>query len=202
MTERIAEHIAKQLVNLNFISKATGCVDTLLKPATDSNSRKLPAALVSNVYRNPLYPATPCTTGDYMEMTPDSDEVGIIFFEDMSSKATKAHSRRHEWKGTMRMVVWLNRKKIGYSTPTRDLVQKIVQDMPRVIPSDSTFLGAKAYVAGFDNKRPSALEKYDLDEVQTQYATFPYFTTSIIVNYIGHATVGCPTTITITPEIC
>jgi len=180
MNYQIADALAAFFINLPYISRTAGCVDTVKEPVKGKKYKRIPVS--RKVYLDDaddfLFEDTPLK-----RMIPRTSETGILYFEDLGNKLNKSSGRIEHWNGELLLVGWLNTKRTDgvFAVDAREQIRNM-------IPQDITgSIEGKMRVSELPPKRPSPFEKYDYDESETQYLTFPleYFTMKLKYSVVG-----------------
>ena len=198
----ITDFLAQHFINLPFVSRAAGCVTVLKKSKSGGADKKIPVAQI--VYKTTEAGVTVCDfEQDYQDLIPVSTETGILYFEDLvGTKVIDSNKRYNTWEGRLKLVFWANLKKIGQPTTMRDLEEAIMANLPQQIAGSGAFFGASLRMSKIFPKRPSPFDYYDYNESQTQFLAAPYGYFSLEIAYTARASRGCPTNITLNPELC
>lgn len=180
MNYKIADALAAVLINLPYLSRTSGCVDMVKEPVKNKQHKKVPVS--RKIYLSDaddlLFEDTPLK-----RMIPRTSETGILYFEDLGNKLNKSSSRIEHWDGELLLVGWLNTDKTDgiFAQDARDQIRAM-------IPTDiAGTLEGKMRVSELPPNRPSPFEKYDYDEKETQFLTFPleHFTMKIKYSVVG-----------------
>lgn len=191
MNKLISTALAQSLINLDYITRASGCIEELKIPSKGGKGFKnVPAA--REVFTAPSV----CESGAYKDMVPNSAEVGIIYFEDLGTRREKA-GRLEKWRGTMRLVCWLQVGESCGNVYTTENINTIIASVREAVTQDLTSNGqivsGKVWAAEEYPKRPSPFEKYDYNEKETQFLMYPYEYFSLKIEYfvvaLGHCTI-------------
>lgn len=193
MNERIADLLAQHFIAFNFLSKTAGCVQTLQRQGV-----RFPA---SNRHYENAEEGACITKEDYTDMTPNTDETGILYFEDKGSERISGDTRKEVWVGTLRLVCWLNLKLIGTQTPGA-LQEAVMSNLLKEIPNDGFFLGGKLHASRVLPKTPHPFTEYAYDEAKSQFLMLPFTYFSLELKYRILTMQNCPTTITLNPQAC
>lgn len=202
MNEIITDFLAQHFISLPFVSRAAGCVTVLRKAKNGGGEIKIPVAQL--VYKTNEAGVTVCDVEqDYQDLIPVSSETGILYFEDLvGAKVVGSNKRYNTWEGRLKLVFWANLKKIGQLTTMGDLEAAIIGNLPQEIAANGAFFGAKVNMSKIFPKRPSPFAFYNYNETQTQFLAAPYGYFSLEISYTAMASRGCPTNITLNPELC
>lgn len=212
MVERLADILAQHFIGLSFISKAAGAVQTLKKPLADGKTARLPIA--RKVYRKGIGSMevgaffqvgadVVCDSSQpYYDIMPNTDETGIMYFEDLGAKATANNARFTTFTGSLRLVCWLNMKKIDPAIEGYQLLEAVLANLPQAVTPDGYFLGAKLKTAQIAPKRPTPFDIYDLNEAQRQFANYPYDYFSATLEFVVIVSNSCAANITLNPITC
>lgn len=212
MIDRLAEILAQHYIGLSFVSKTAGAVQTLKKPIANGKTLKLPVA--RQVYKKGIgsmdvegwfevgAEVTCDTEQPYYELLPDTKETGILYFESLGARSASHNKRYSTFTGFLKLVCWLNLKKIGTDIEPYLLGEAVMANMPQEIEPDGYFMGAHLKVAQIAPKRPSPFDQYDLNEAQRQYITYPYDYFSFNIEYKVMVLNACASNIELNPNIC
>lgn len=200
MNEHIADILAQHFISLPAVSRAAGCVRTLKKQVQNA-VKEFPAAPL--VYTAAVPGQIVCEkTEDYYEITPNSSERCIIFFEDLGATNQKQDKVKAFWKGKLRLVCWSNTKLLGEQSEVGLLQRSIIAAVPASLAPASFFFGGSFQTTEIEPNRPSPFDKYDLQEEKTQFLMNPYEHFSLKIEYVAITAVNCPVNIVVNPEIC
>lgn len=224
MNDITATLLAQHLINLPFLTQTTGLVQELsLKVPNGTKTakvKKIPAARVE--YRKPVsgggsfngsfnlsfntgggVVTNVCPhNGTYYDFIPKTAETGILYFEDGGSKLIKSDTRKAEYTGTLTLVCWLNMKLIGDNYKIGDFINAVAAQIPLHLAQSNFVIGGSVVVDQVLPNRPSPFNKYDYDEAEKQYITYPFdyfamkLNTKIIINRL------CTTSIVLDPLQC
>ncbi len=199
MTSYIADLIAQSLISLEFITKAAGVVQEIQVPLKGGKTLRIPAA--PTVYTSGDRPE--CGTGaDYYTLVPDTAETGIAYCEDLGATVTESNGIRQTLEGSIKLVCWLNMKKIGYPNTITDLASAVFGAVPRAVAAGSSVLGGSLRLASQYSRNSNPFERYDYDEAQTQHLILPYNYFSLKLTYKIYIPTNCQIEITLNPESC
>lgn len=201
MNEIVAEGLAQALIDLPFLSRVCGCVTRVKKIITSDNVKTFPATKV--LHKSVVGGTSECVvTGDYYEMIPDDNEIGMLYFEDLGANVVDSTSRYNTWKGRLKMVVWLNMKRIGGDNGPGVLIGAVLKAVPSSIDISGRFLGGTIKPSKIDPKSFNPFAYYSYDEARQQYLMYPFDYFSIDLAYVARTSKNCETTVVINPESC
>mgnify|MGYP000067746622 CR=1 FL=1 len=199
MNELIGDVLAQHFITLPFVTRTAGCVE-IFKKSTKSVIKKFPVA--GQIYKTDSGQIYCDKSEDYQPITPNSQETGIVFFEDLGSKLVKKDSSKLTWKGSLRLVCWLNYKKIGLENQVGALQGSVLANIPAKLQPQQYFMGGVFYPSEVEPKTTSAFDKYDLSENENQFLIHPFGHFSIRLNYMVYTNRSCPINITVDPIVC
>ena len=188
MNDKIAILLASQLIAKDFLTKAAGCVQELKFPVKGKKDKKIPA--VRSLYTSDGTVVKCLPEEDYKDLIPNSGETGILYFEDLGSKKTAGNVRMETWKGSLRLVCWLNHNKTA-TTTTEEACDEVKRDVPQHIENQFGIFSGKIKVVEVYPKRPSPFDRYTYDEKETQHLIFPYDYFSLKIEYVANVAAGC-----------
>lgn len=162
MIDNVANQLAAQLATLPFISLAGG-IARPQKIKTENVSRTLPAV-----------PKNDGTAG-YNWLTPDSKQVGIAYFENISNELDDklGGGRGQMYKAVLRVVVWLNLNRI---TPadTGAMQSQVVALLSSHLPNTDFISNVRVIPIREVPRSADIFSKYTYNEVETQHLMLPY----------------------------
>lgn len=200
MNEKIAAILANQYIQLGFISKSAGCVQEYKKHSKEAGTKTFPIA--RTYYRQTPSGEVVCPVIEaYEDVAPNTSEIGIIYFEDLGSRVVKSNARMDTWKGNLKLVCWLNLKKIGEKSPGI-LQDAVMNHLTPDLEADPFIFGGKLKFTETYPKRPSPFDKYSYDEKQTQHLVHPFDYFSLKVSFTIYAAKNCPLFIELNPIVC
>lgn len=215
MNEYLADILAQHYINMPFITKSSGIVKTFLKPQKKGKALKIPVAnrcftstLTATEFpelgSNGVNEIVCNSSSDFYAMQPSSEQLGILYFEDLGADKVSSDRRYTTWKGSLKLVCWLNMKKIGVDNKVSTLSLAVASNTPFLIVPSGTFLGGTLEAVKHYPKTPNPFQKYDYDETQTQFITNPYDYFSIKLDFLVRTVNGwaCPDLIRIQPSAC
>ena len=127
-----------------------------------------------------------CEAGDYSDMSPNSKEVAILYFQAISKPSTVevlSGVFREDW--SLRVVCWFNSEKVD-ATASR-LAANIAARIKRRQPNIGNYLTCiTTKFTGFDAKSADIFSAFTYNEAKSQYLMKPYdfFSFTIEVGYL------------------
>ena len=190
MNKLLAKSLAESLVNLDFVTKAAGVVSRLTISSKNGRDKSFPAS-------TEVFTETGCNKdAKYTDLVPNSEDIGILYFEDKGARMINSNSRRETWKGELKLVCWLQIGEVcGTEHTYRDLNDIIctVKDAvgQNIEPQNGIYAGHIRVTEEYPD-RPSPFDQYDYNEADTQYLTHPYahFSLKIEWQIIGKCNCG------------
>lgn len=148
MLSRIANILATQLLELDFISKLGGLVSTQM-----IQKKRVPVTRIVG----------DCTSYEDHVMVPDEKQRCIVYFEDKGLSGKTSDGRFVNFEANLRLVAWCNLKNIGLNDTTL-LQTAIIGAIPLQLPSETPLAKISARMVGGDPKNPSIFSGYDFNE--------------------------------------
>lgn len=187
MNRQLSEYLLSQIDQPVYIDKWCGTVQTIDKanvtPQQGTNRFPIGYALIGrDCGRDPLKPC---------EMVPDSKYKGILYFEDKGiTQTSKAYSMMYGFNSNLRLVCWLNNKKVGADQTTNYLSTYAMADLTDKLTSffqgGDIFKNVKAQVTGIAIQDKEIFSKYDYDDKITAYlqGEYTFFSIDFSVNFL------------------
>jgi hypothetical protein len=168
-----------------FIDKLAGVVKVITKVDVDENNKSI--AKKFPVACDVTY-ADCMAQGKYKDLIPDSSVGCIVFLEDQGLRFNGMRGHKQTWKGSYKLIGWVNNKKLGYEecSVTGMIVASIINQFPVAPFNSGNYQSASIQVIGQEPKNgQNPFSKYSFDEAQTQYLMYPfdYFSLFIDVNF-------------------
>ena len=203
MNNLIADKLAESYINdIDFLNKTAGCITEIKKPVKKDVWATIPGASI--VYTKEIESGilTCDRTEFYKDLVPNTNDIGVLYFEDLGSRQIKKNKRYTTWKCELRGVCWMNMKKIGFDNSPEELSGHVIQSTPSHFVQDNYLLGGSIKVSQMYPKRPSPFDKYSYKEEITQHLIhhFDYFSFKIEVGLIISNT--CHIKIILNPATC
>lgn len=182
MNRALSLILLNALGNLPYIDKKSGVVQVVEKAiATSGGSvlKKFPFSSLATLKGVDQI-------GKLVDMTPESQFKGILYFEDKGINLGKPSASTNEYISDFRLVVWLNTKIAGTSrgNAMSEIVFKLTAER---IPTIDTqvFKMVNVKVSNIPPVTPAIFAEYDYDEAKSQYLIppFDYFAIDISVSY-------------------
>lgn len=184
MVAIIIENLSDKLATLPFLTKVGGVVQT-------QQSDKFTFPVVLNTSNN--------CEGDYIDMLPNSTEIGVAFFELMTDTASRRQPHLYAHKAYIRLCVWINTKQLQPNNIT------LIESHIRKALMETNFSALPAYLTGVKIDVVGSTDysyiysKYNIDEKIRQYKMYPYTTFSLNLNIDYFFIDSCLPPITVTP---
>jgi hypothetical protein len=125
----------------------------------------------------------------YKDLIPDDKYKSIMYFEDLGVNVVGSDARYINCQSTLRLVCWLNGKRLGYdgcgiSTIAVIEILKVFTELFNPF-NEGKFTKIKIAAVSEQAKEPTIFTKYSYDEAQTQFLMqpFDYFALQIRVDY-------------------
>ena len=177
MNQAIANIIKTQIEDLDFIDKIAGLVATQYVNITDENGNKV----------QKRYPVACCVTADdckqgaYNDLAPDSKYKSVLYFEDRGVSFEKYESNWKYYQSNLRLVGWLNIKKIlgencdsSLCTYAAHAIADIIRHLPTHPQNIAPFDFVYSEVMSQAVRSNSIFSPYTYNELQVQYLMAPY----------------------------
>jgi hypothetical protein len=199
MGEHIAKEIALALMALPYFTKGAGLVQALKVPVSGYPTGKVIPAV--RVYYTQGGSPTYCSSGEYMDMLPNSAETGIFYLEDQGATRVNKASRFEWYRGKLKLVAWFNAKLIG-DKPRHEIIMQMMEAIPGAAGEVTGMVANRIKLAGVPPATASDFAKYTLDELQQQYITHPYWHLCLQVDYTAMLMPGCSIAPSLNPAPC
>jgi hypothetical protein len=127
--------------------------------------------------------------GTLKDLVPDTKYKSILYFEDNGTQVLGSDARFINLRSTLRLVSWLNGKKLGYDgcSISSIAVISILKEFALLFNpfNNGNFVNIKINAISEEVKSPNIFSKYSYDESTTQYLMHPfdYFALNIQVNF-------------------
>jgi len=183
MNKDIAEIILGKINGLTWVDKTAGLVRpiSIHQPnATGTIKKTFPVSC--NLDSKTSY-------DKYKDLIPDDKYKSIMYFEDLGVNVVGSDARYINCQSTLRLVCWLNGKRLGYdgcgiSTIAVIEILKVFTELFNPF-NEGKFTKIKIAAVSEQAKEPTIFTKYSYDETQTQFLMqpFDYFALQIRVDY-------------------
>ena len=198
MLELIADEIKIIIETLNWSDQVVGIVMPVKIKVGDKDGTTTDKTVPGSYNKNP----TTCNPGEIITFTPDTKKKSVVYQEAVSE------SIQNEWDGFLeitaeiRIVAWLNLKRINKNIKDSILIQKnLIQNIPEQITGISGLQKCDLHFQGI-TRSPEIFSAYTYDEAENQFLIYPfdYFALNYQVDYRTHK--SCYEAITINPDSC
>lgn len=146
-----------------------------------------------------------CTSaGRYMDLVPDSKKGCIVYFEnELPSVPIKEEGDIKFWKSQLRLVCWVNQKKLGKSecSITGQVFQTFFSAFPEMPFNNGNFQRCQITITGQDSINYNPFAKYSYDEEKTKLQMYPYDYFSCLIDISYGLNKACIEEFTKQPEI-
>jgi hypothetical protein len=167
MNNKIANIIVSYLDDLDWIDKIAGL--TQIARVTKGGVEKRFPISCDMAFDDA------CTKGCYDELMPNSQYSSIIFFEDGSFNFSRAEGNKLYYESRLRMVVWLNYKKLtGGCGSTSEYIISIIKALPVLPQNIGDMLRLSMTVMSQASRTSGIFGKYTFDEKNSQYLMIPF----------------------------
>lgn len=204
MNKPLSLVLLASLGNLPYIDKSTGIVQVLQRPINKAGVTEYIKIPVST-----LATSQECGAADTaaIDLVPDERYKGILYFEDKGTGLSTRRSSTQEYKSDMRLVCWLNTKKINGGIADMTIASKAMNDMITLLTSSkivgSPFINIRVAVTRIPDINANLFSAYDYDEKRTQYLFYPFDYFAIDFNIVFSLARGCRPEIDVTtPPKC
>lgn len=195
MNTEIAKIVLSKVAGLSWMDKTAGLVRTANVHAKNAEGRsiikKFPVACHVTDEQ--------CNSGEklYNDLIPDSRYRSVTYFEDGGINVLGGDTRFIQCQTTLKMVSWLNGKKLVYDGCTLSSVAvisllKIFSGMINPF-NEGNFVKIKIGAISEPVKGPEIFSRYSYDEAVSQYLLYPndYFALNLRVDFsIAHACIS------------
>lgn len=157
-----------------FIDKLAGVVTVITKTDRDGDNK--------TVYKS--FPVScgvtydECiNTGVYKDLVPNSKLGCIVYLEEVANNFIGRRGRKHLWKAQFRIVIWMNKKKLGKNSScsvASQVIPTIVSAFPEFPKNEGNFQQLLVNVLGVDPKGLNPFAKYNYSEDVKQYLMHPF----------------------------
>jgi hypothetical protein len=143
-----------------------------------------------------------CDKSTFKQFIPDSTFKSIIYWElNNDVQIVEETSRMNKYTASLRLVVWLNLKKIDSTIINTDaLADEILNLIPKSINQTMPLIFANIKAASYLTGE-KIFSKYTYNEAEQQYLTLPYSAFAFDFNIIFR-TNSCLTPTELNPAIC
>lgn len=203
MNKEIADIILGKIDGLAWMEKYAG----LTRPITISQPNPNGTTPIKKMFPIACN-VTPeeCTTDKYHDLMPNSKYRSVLYFEDLGTNITGSDARYVNCQSTLRLVCWLNGKKLGYdgcgiSAIASMSILKVFAGMFNPF-NEGNFVNIKIGAINEAPKEPQIFTKYGYDESASQFLMYPfdYFAMNIRVDF--SIPFNCITDFELLPEQC
>lgn len=201
MIYKIAALLRDEISDLNFVEVAAG----LAKPVTirvDASDEDV--SMIDKVIPmayNDL--GIVCDEGDLYALVPDTSKMSIVWWEDNGIDLTNEDTYYYHAQANLICVGWWNLPLIDKSlTDPSLLVANLIAEVPEKLASVDYLSQIRVAFAGESVSGPEVLSKYNFDDPENQFATFPYAVTGI--NFAVNFAFGknCVDSVVLNPASC
>lgn len=187
MNRQLSEYLLNSIERPSYIDKWCGTVQTIdkanISPQQGTNRFPIGYPLTGrDCGRDPVKP---------VEMVPDAKYKGILYFEDKGINPTnKPYASYFGYQSSLRLVCWLNNKKIGADQTSNYLLSYAVADLidrlTMFFPGGDIFKNVKAEVRSIAAIDKQIFNNYDYDDKITAYlqGDYVYFAIDLNVNFL------------------
>jgi len=193
MVEILAEILKTELSTLNFVDKITGLVFTL-SVKDKEKIRKIPVDVNENT--------TVCNTETLTDLVPNSSRKSIIYFEDEGTNLLESNKRSNHFESNLNLICWINIKKINKTFSDNSLIlAALIQAIPKRLDNQDFITGIKINIDGVIEKE-NLFNRYDYDEVTTQFMTYPYDAIGLKLNVKYFVSNSCISDVALNDTSC
>ncbi len=123
----------------------------------------------------------------YLDLVPDSKKKSVFYFEEEGSRVVERKGRFIKMQSSLRLIGWLNIKKLGYETCsiTSEIISDIIKTLPSTPFNTGKYIGMNIQVTSQMPKNSSIFGKYTYNESQMQHLMYPFdfFALNLTVDY-------------------
>ena len=196
MIQRIAELLRDEIDDLVFVERTAGLVRALpiTVPAEDGVVTKVMPVAIST--------GLDCEPQDMMYLTPDSDVMSIVFFEDGGTTIERRDSFFLHCRSTVRMIAWFNLRMINpdYEDATL-LMAHLVSAVPKYLDDDDFIVAIKVEPLN-ELPKETVYSAYDLNLEENLYFAFPYDYGAFEFDVMYRIPPNCLDAVVIDPDVC
>ena len=195
MIDNIIDNIRAELLTLNFSEIVGGLSTTITKPIDNKGS--------TINKRFPVYYDKALNTGDYIDLTPDSDYKSIMWFVDSGSNVTQPQDKYISMVYTVRLFMWFNLKKINKTLiDTSALVPLVMAQIPNSMNKTGYATAIRIRPTSFPSKNATLFSGYDFNEPDKQYLIYPFDYSVIDYQINFNIPINCIDDIILNPSTC
>jgi hypothetical protein len=189
MNKEVADILLDKITGLSWVDKYAGVV----RVVTQSVSNPTPLNPEGTIKK--FFPVSCRVTNDQCdnqtltELAPNSAYKSVLYFEDLGLSVIDADSVKANMRSTLKLVVWLNGKKLGYdgcglSAIAELSILKAFSEVRKGF-NEGNFTRITIDSPVIDPKSSAIFSKYSYDESKTQYLLHPndYFSMTIQTSF-------------------
>lgn len=167
MIKPIIDNIITNLQPLWFIDKIGGVVERK-KLNVKGVEKVIPVTFNTD-------PACNNEGSTLIEYVPDQQYKTITYFERLGDFRTiNSHKNWYELEGSVRLICWINWKKVNIEPDYQRLAANIIAAIPRRIANTEYLNAIRVQFAGEISRGADLFSNYTYDEKERQYLTHPY----------------------------
>ena len=205
MNKDIADIIVDKIAGLAWVEKYAGLTRPITISQPNPNGATTPVKKTFPVACN-VTPEECDKKGLYNDLMPNSKYKSVMYFEDFGINITGSDAHYINCQSTLRLVCWLNGKKLGYdgcgiSSIAVMGILKVFAGMFNPF-NEGNFVKIKIGAVSEAPKEPQIFTKYSYDESASQLLMYPfdYFALNLRVDF--SIPFNCITDFEVLPEQC
>lgn len=178
MNHEIANILKGLLVDLDFVDKISGLVQTVYMDVLDENKTRVQKSFP--VSCDATY--EDCIDGAYLDLCPDSSKKSVLYFEDGGVAFIDQKGKFKNYRSILRLICWLNVAKIKAEecdvstvcSMNGSAIKSIICMFPKIPIDLGDIRRFYPEVVNEVIRDNSIFSKYTYNEKQTQYLMHPY----------------------------
>lgn len=204
MIAKIAELLRDEISSLNFVEIAAG----LAKPHTvrvnntdaDADEPSMIDKIIPMAY-NDL--GLTCEEGDLYALVPNTKKKSIVWWEDNGIEMNEEQTYYYQCTASLMCVCWFNLPLINqYLTEPSVLIANIIAALPSRLTNVDYLSQIRVAFTGEVVSGAEVLSRYNFDEAENQFSTFPYAVAGINVSVDFAFGKNCVDCLSILPSTC
>jgi len=202
MIYRIAELLRDEISSLNFVEIAAG----LAKPHIVRNNvteEDTPAILDKAIPMAYNDLGITCEEGDLYVLYPNTKKKSIVWWEDNGIDMLEEETYYYQCKASLTCIGWWNLPLINQTfTNASWIVANLIAAIPERLANVDYLSQIRVYFTGEIAEGAEVVSKYDFDEPENQFTTFPYSVTGINFDVDFAFGKNCVDCLNIIPSSC
>lgn len=173
MTQDIADIVKGYITSLGFVDKISGLSRSITFETQNENGQTIRKTIpiACNVTH------ADCLKGRYEDLIPDSKYKSLIYFEELNgARLVDNTPRDFSFEATLRLVCWLNLKKLGESDCSISslALTNILNVLPGSYFNNGIYTRILIEIIGEVKKDKAIFGQYTYDDAKKQYLMYPF----------------------------